>query len=834
MLIMLVGDKLSHIFSKASSFNIIGAQLCTNLNWIEISTNNLLWAFQMSPLSILSTATDTSGLKFCTVKMAPSTDWDEIKRLAADFQKAQLSSTSQRLSERNCVEIVTKLIELKLIDVIFTTDGKEYLTSQQLVKEIRDELYVHGGRINTVDLAKELNVDLTQINTSVSEIVKKKEVQLVSGYLIASYYLEKIAKEINEKLQLQGQISVGELTLQYDLPADLLQHNVLERYLGKIIIGKQDTSEPRTFYTEEYLTRTKAKIRGALVGLLKPTPVTVIINHCNLTDRLFMSLFDYVKAPGVLTGRQAGAMYVPSCYTKSQNDWVVNFFKQNNYLEYDALSRLGISDPKGYVKRIFTNDDLTFLSTCVIGSQIKQQLETELEECIASKTYLDVVSLLPSVLSSTDIENILESLLKNNSKSTMLFENTVFSNNYIEGLKQSCMPITQKKAENVVRSGKYQQFHYEKQLSKSVEMSQQGHIDHKAERRDERRRKAASGKGGGGTQGRETKTKAVKKHPRSSKQAVPDSDSDEPSNMTKKQAQLEIITIDDVESIIKDVLENEGLDDLVGQVAEYLQRGLNQIALDIAKEIAEKFLQDASQNRKQTHTSAQDKINVLVNDIKLYEKGIKSLSSEQQAQFIKYLLKSLGGDVLAELCKYAANQCNLSLQTDTLTVEQRNKIINDMSDEYKKPLAALNGSLSEQSLELFYHALDVCLSECGMILKKVDKKKDKLLIQNHREKLISELENCDDPALSLHIAVLAIFTLVTQNMLHASGRQVPAIVNFLKAHITEEQFEQLQSCQELVTKFLTTSEEEKSGVEEKLHEVLPKLKNMVQDIKRQK
>lgn len=329
-----------------------------------------------------------------------------------------------RLSERNCVEIVTKLIELKLIDVIFTTDGKEYLTSQQLTKEIKDELYVHGGRINTVDLAKELSVDLNQINASVADIVRGKEVQLVSGYLIANYYLEKIAREINEKLQLQGQISVGELTLQYDLPAELLQHNVLEKYLGKIIIGKQDSSEPRTFYTEEYITRTKAKIRGALMGLLKPTPVTVIINHCNLADRLFMSLFDQLNAPGVLTGRQAGALYVPSCYTKSQNDWVVSFYKQNNYLEYDALSRLGISDPKGYVKRIFPNEDIKFLSTCAIGSQIMEQLETALEECVISKSYLDVVSLLPSVLSSTDIENVLDSLLKNNSKSTTLFDNT--------------------------------------------------------------------------------------------------------------------------------------------------------------------------------------------------------------------------------------------------------------------------------------------------------------------------------------------------------------------------------------------------------------------------
>lgn len=765
--------------------------------------------------------------------MAPSTDWDEIKRLAADFQKAQLSSTSLRLSERNCIEIVTKLIELKLIDVIFTTDGKEYLTPQQLIKEIKDELYVHGGRINTVDVAKELNVDLSQINNCVSEIIKGKEVQLVSGYLIAHYYLEKVAREVNEKLQLQGQISVGELSLQYDLPAELLQHNVLEKYLGKIIFGKQDPSEPRTFYTEEYITRTKAKIRGALMGLLKPTPVAVIVNHCNLTDRLFSSLYDQLNAPGVLTGRQAGALYVPSCYTKSQNDWVMSFYKQNNYLEYDALSRLGISDPKGYVRRILTNEDLTFLSSCVIGSQIKQQLETALEECIASRSYLDVVTLLPSVLTDTDIENVLDELLKK-SKSTILFDNTVFSNHYIETLKQACMPLTQQKAESVVKSGVYQQFHMEKQINKAAEFAQTSHVDHKAERREERRRKAASGKGGGGTQGRETKTKAVKKHARG-KQNTHDSDSDEGPSVTKKsQAQLEIISVDDVENVIKQTLENEGLEDLVTRIAEHLQGGLNQIGLKIAKETADKLLQDASQNRKQTHTSAQDKINILVNDIKLYEKGLKSLPADQQPQFIKYLLKSLGGDVLAELCKYAANQCNISVQGEVLTVEQRNKIINDLPDEFMKPLVSLNGTLSEQNMESFFQAIDACLSEFGMILKKVDKKKDKLLVQNHREKLISELETCEDPALSLHMAVLAIFTIVTQNMLHASGRQVPIIISYLKTQLKEDDYERLQLWHELVSKYLTSAEEEKTEVEEKLLQELPLLKNMVQEIKKYK
>ncbi|XP_038213785.1 E3 UFM1-protein ligase 1 homolog [Zerene cesonia] len=762
--------------------------------------------------------------------MAPSTDWDEIKRLAADFQKAQLSSTSQRLSERNCIEIVTKLLELKLIDVIFTTDGKEYLTSQQLVKEIKDELYVRGGRVNTVELARELSVDLNQINNNLHEIIKGKDVQLISGYLISDEYTHKIAREINEKLQLQGQISVGELTLQYDLPADFLLHTILEKNLGSLIIGKQDPSEPRTFYTEEYITRTKAKIRGALMGLLKPTQIGIIISHCYVAERLFMNLFDQLNAPGVLTGRHSGALYVPSCYTKSQNEWVMSFWKQNNYLEYDALTRLGISDPKSYVKKVIHDDDMIFLSTCLIGSQIKLQLETALEECIASKSYLDVINLLPSILSDKDIENVLDVLLKNNAKSTTVFDNTVFSNQYIENLRQACMPMTNAKAEAIVKSGKYQQFYLEKQLAKTEQL--QSHVDHKTERREERRRKATSGKGGGGTQGRETKTKAVKKHARS-KQTAHDSDSEE--EVTKKaQMQLEIVHVDDVESVIKDTLDNEGLEDLVMQIAEYLQVGLNQTALTIAKDLAEKLLQSANQNKKQTHSSAQDRINVLINDMKLYEKGLKLLPADQQAAYIKYLLKTFGADVLSEFCKYAANQCNISVQVDTLSPEQRNKILNDLPEEYMKPLRALNAALSEQNLDVFYQAADVCLAECGMILKKVDKKKDKLIVLNHREKLISELENCDDPALVLHLAALATFTILNQNMLHASGRQVPSIIAFLKGQLKDEDCAKLQQYQESVTKFLIAPEEEKSSLEEKLKEELPAIKNLVKEVKNYK
>ena len=66
-----------------------------------------------------------------------SEDWDEIRRLAADLQRAQLSGAVQKLSERNCVEIISRLIKLQQLEVIYTADGKEYLTPQQLQRSER-------------------------------------------------------------------------------------------------------------------------------------------------------------------------------------------------------------------------------------------------------------------------------------------------------------------------------------------------------------------------------------------------------------------------------------------------------------------------------------------------------------------------------------------------------------------------------------------------------------------------------------------------------------------------------------------------------------------------
>ncbi|KAL7630219.1 UNVERIFIED_CONTAM: hypothetical protein RMT77_019639 [Armadillidium vulgare] len=165
-----------------------------------------------------------------------SSDWDEIKRLAADFQRAQLSSSLQKLSERNCVEIINKLIEQKLIEVYYTSNGKEYITPSHLLKEIKDELYVHKGRVSLTDLSSIIGVGLNAIERKANDLVQfDNKINCVLGELVTESYLDSLAEEVNEKLQQNGSITIAEIAKLYDLPGDFLLHVSLFIFCHKML-----------------------------------------------------------------------------------------------------------------------------------------------------------------------------------------------------------------------------------------------------------------------------------------------------------------------------------------------------------------------------------------------------------------------------------------------------------------------------------------------------------------------------------------------------------------------------------------------------------------------
>lgn len=244
---------------------------------------------------------------------------------------------------------------------------------------------------------------------------------------------------------------------------------------------------------------------------------------------------------------------------------------------------------------------------------------------------------------------------------------------------------------------------------------------------------------------------------------------------------------------IEQDLAEEGLEEQMDSIADYLYPKLNEQGLNIASTIFATRIADKTANRRQTHNELQNKINILLGDIRLFEKGLKLLPSDLQNQLTKYLLKTLCTDVINEILNYIAAEQNSNITTDNFSNDQRMKFVNELPLEYKKPLVPLLKSLLGQSVDDFMKLIEDGLSACSMILKKIDKKKDRIVVLNHKYQLLEELNKCEDLALSLHLAVLVIFTTATQSMLHISGRHVAGVLSFLKSYLLEEQAIELTS-----------------------------------------
>uniref|UniRef100_A0A182PCX5 E3 UFM1-protein ligase 1 homolog n=1 Tax=Anopheles epiroticus TaxID=199890 RepID=A0A182PCX5_9DIPT len=775
-------------------------------------------------------------------------DWDEIKRLAADFQKAQLATGLQRLSERNCIEIVRLLIEKGLVDVIYTNDGKEYLTQDHLQQEVKDELYVRGGRVNLIELAKVLNVDFGKVEYIAKRLVDRDDdLHLLLGQLIDSSYIKRVASEINQKLAQFGEINIGQLTITYDLPTDFILNNIVLANLHKIIFAKQDPTNAHIFFTQSYIARNKAKIRGALAAITKPTPISVILNLTDVPARiLYMSLKE-MSSLGSITVQSPAGQFIPLVYQRMQSQWVKDYFKQNGHIMYDTVTKLGVSDVRSFVQSQLPDEKLIFLKNCIVGSRLIERVKDAMDMCVTSSSYLDVSTILPPALSDENIDEILTHVLTPTiRKQTYVFGTVLLTVNFMEECVKGCQELVNEHAKRAVESGNYQKYMAEKMM-KHQDVDQGAMDEGKMDKREERRKKAATGKGGGGAQGRETKTKSTKKHARGNRGNVSDSDDDAEMQSNSggkkglKEPQIELITAKEIAKVVEKTLEPEGLEMLAKDLANHYFPILSKQALAKAHEMYEQTLQKSNQNRRQTHASIQEKLNTFYNDIRLYEKGLKLFPSDVQGQLLKYLLKTIGTDVCNELCLYVASECNLNTNFNgPLTAEQRTKIANESGPEYRASLQTLCKALTaSESVEDFLDKTEKTMQACSMMLKKIDKKKDRNLILCHKHGLLEQLTNCTDPALVLHLAALIIFTISTQTMLHASGRHVSAILSFLKTVLSAEDSKVFNNYHDLVLKLLSTessnSEEAKANAEDiakQLGELTPLVKSIAGNFKK--
>jgi len=266
---------------------------------------------------------------------------EELEQLQNEFKRLQKQKTSFRLSERSVIDIIVKLVDMGKLTILQTMNGKELVTPEKLDVEILDELVAHRGRINITELQPLLNIDLAHIEKKVDELVKKDaQYRLVQGELISNFYLNGVVEEINETIQSVGELHMTDLSRRFGLASDFLQALISSK-LGKQIKARL---EGDMIFTEAFLKRQEAQIRGLFCAVTQPTFVASLLSQFKLYESLFYSILEDLisngKIPGSILGRRERAQYIPNIYNLARQAWIESFFEQNGYIEYNALSKV--------------------------------------------------------------------------------------------------------------------------------------------------------------------------------------------------------------------------------------------------------------------------------------------------------------------------------------------------------------------------------------------------------------------------------------------------------------------------------------------------------------
>ncbi|XP_024981037.1 E3 UFM1-protein ligase 1 homolog isoform X2 [Cynara cardunculus var. scolymus] len=374
---------------------------------------------------------------------------EELLELQRQFESAQQAKSSIRLSERNVVELVQKLRQLNIIDfdLLHTVSGKEYITPEHLRIEIVSEIK-KLGRVSLIDLADIVGVDLYHVEKQAQIVVADDSLlMLINGEIISDWYWNNVCEEINDRLQECSQIALAEIAAQLQVGSELLV-TVLEPRLGTRIKGRLEGGQ---LYTPAYVARVNAMVRGAARGITVPMNLSALWGSLQLLlqemdgasgvaveGSFFQSMFNgLVKEGQVLGSVRAGVHWTPSVFAIAQKECVDSFFSQNSVVSYEALHKLGITQPIQFLQSRYPEG--IPLVTLFVHPSTVEMLDAAVEDAIERGSWIDSLSVLPASFGPQDAHKMLslcpsvQTTLKAN-KALILGDSYVFSTGFVKDL----------------------------------------------------------------------------------------------------------------------------------------------------------------------------------------------------------------------------------------------------------------------------------------------------------------------------------------------------------------------------------------------------------------
>ncbi|KRY71286.1 E3 UFM1-protein ligase 1 [Trichinella pseudospiralis] len=707
--------------------------------------------------------------------------WDEIKSLAADLRRVQLGESSKKLSQRNCIELITKLVESGMLEVITSVNRKDYITPEYLLTQIKNEIIANEGRVSLASLQQVLGVDFNIIEKQVNQLVANDEnLSVCLGQIISKDYMNKVCIEIDKLLAKQGKLSVGDLAKKYDFPTAFLAEEIY-RQIGKAIHGFVDSADSNIILTKTFVERQTAILRGVLSGCTRVISVKKLVTEFSVEPSLFFSCFDELRSRGYVRGVLYGgnqverAVYMPEICAEKLKSHVLDFYRQNGYIELSYVKKFGVSDVSQFLTRLLTSENgcepYKNLKESLLSEKLWLEFESLAKETMAQNLWLDVSAIAPDVLNDADICCLADMLEKGNKKWNRLEDLYFFD----ESLANSCLHlfdllILEKADKEAPLYKKSLQQQHQKGASQSQEKARG-------------KKKAAHVKG---------KKKKV--------------GNDDEEDETSRSSVNTFMTAEQIVTVLKDSVTLENCPHcILEELSEILVSPLNakyRARLDAV------FLIAYDSHRK-TRTDLSEKMNRLYSTIALSDLSLSVFDEKLTQQLRLHLLRGACTD-LANLALGDYTDMPNPLE---ITKKLRDSAIQEMVSPAKEYFEALFASLSEKvTLQPFYDAMEkIALPNiCGLNLYHPDRKMKTEMVNNRCNYLAEELKACSEPATALLLSCLLLFTLTTNQLLLASGKFVPQLISYLHDQLPSDTKELLLQAQEAVVSFLKSEQNEES------------------------
>ncbi|XP_038894524.1 E3 UFM1-protein ligase 1 homolog isoform X1 [Benincasa hispida] len=767
---------------------------------------------------------------------------DELLELQRQFEFAQQAKSSIRLSERNVVELVQKLQELRILDfeLLHTVTGKEYITPEHLRREILAEIE-KLGRISLIDLADTIGVDLYYIEKQAEQIISDDpRLTLIQGEIISQSYWDSVAEEINERLQESSQIALAEIAAELQVGSELLA-SMLDQRLGTLVKGRLEGGQ---LYTPAYVARVSAMVRGATRAITVPTNLTVIWSSLQqilqgidgasgiaVDGSFFQSLFNaIVKENEILGSLRAGVHWTPNIFSIAQKESIDSFFSQNSVISYDFLRKLGIPNPIQFLQSRYP--DGIPLSTTFIHPSIIEMLDSTVEDILERGSWTNSLLVLPSSFEPQDASKILLSCpsvqvaLKSN-KALIFGDSFIFSNIFIKDLygrmEKEMETINVPGSSTGISSvDSLSSSKFGNDPSMSAESIETGNDIGKTGEIVEKKSKKKKGKSFGNTQSiaadgalddHETSMKS-KKNQRKAKatsnvQVAETKAGGKKESVKAKENNINYPTeewvIEKIKTLIPD-LEEHGIDDpaiILQPLVNHLRPMLN----NSWKERRKALFTENAEKMKRLLDNTQQKLDEPFLNLQLYEKALDLFEDDQSISVIlhRHLLRTTAAPIVdmlfhnLDLYKKLKNGIEVAeLQNSesvSLNTGERTTIAKSFPGSLSNKAVTAAEALEGKRVETFISALGDLVEESGLILKKLDKKLERTLLHSYRKELTSQVSAEMDPIALLPKVVSLLYIQIHHKALQAPGRAISVAISRLKDKLDDSAFKILSDYQ---------------------------------------